>query len=250
RLAVADDELSLAASDRHHRIDRLVAGLHRLAHRLAVDDAGCDALDRRVARGVDGAFAVDRIAERVHDASEQPLADGHFEDAAGRLDRVAFADVLVLAEHDRADRVLLEVQREPDAAAGEFQHFAVLGVGKTVDAHDTVRDGHDRTDVALFGGALELLDARLDEIADFRCLDGHCHSPQWSFDWLKAGGWRLGPEEAFLLAPASSLRPSASIRHGPCEPFEARFERAVDHEIARTNDRSANERRIHFTMQT
>src|SRR5690606_10833857 len=178
RLAVADDERSLAASDRHHRIDRLVAGLHRLAHRLAVDDAGCDALDRRVARGVDGAFAVDRIAERVHDASEQPLADGHFEDAAGRLDRVAFADVLVLAEHDRADRVLLEVQREPDAAAGEFQHFAVLGVGKTVDAHDTVRDGHDRTDVALFGGALELLDARLDEIADFRCLDGHCHSPQ------------------------------------------------------------------------
>ena len=30
-LAVADDQLALAAADRDHRVDRLVAGLHRLA---------------------------------------------------------------------------------------------------------------------------------------------------------------------------------------------------------------------------
>ena len=34
-LAVADDQLALAAADRHHRVDRLEAGLHRLRHRLA-----------------------------------------------------------------------------------------------------------------------------------------------------------------------------------------------------------------------
>ena len=46
-LAVADDQLALAAADRHHAVDRLEAGLHRLAHRLAIHDAGRDALDRR-----------------------------------------------------------------------------------------------------------------------------------------------------------------------------------------------------------
>ena len=49
-LAVADDELALAAADRHHAVDGLEAGLHRLAHRLAVDDARAPA--SRSARSV------------------------------------------------------------------------------------------------------------------------------------------------------------------------------------------------------
>ncbi|MBV8538234.1 MAG: F0F1 ATP synthase subunit alpha, partial [Alphaproteobacteria bacterium] len=39
-LAVADDQLALAAADRHQAVDGLEAGLHRLVHRLAGDDAG------------------------------------------------------------------------------------------------------------------------------------------------------------------------------------------------------------------
>ena len=39
-LAVADDQLALAAADRDHRVDGLDAGLQRLVHRLAGDDAG------------------------------------------------------------------------------------------------------------------------------------------------------------------------------------------------------------------
>ena len=44
-LAVADDQLALAAADRNHGVDGLDAGLQRLLHRLAVDHAGRDALD-------------------------------------------------------------------------------------------------------------------------------------------------------------------------------------------------------------
>jgi hypothetical protein len=86
--------------------------------------------------------------------------------------------MLVLAEYDRADRIALQVQREAETAAGKFEHFAVLHVGETVDAHDAVGDGHDRADVAFFGRARELLDASLDQIADFRCLDGHFRVPR------------------------------------------------------------------------
>ena len=38
-LAVADDQLALAAADGDQRVDGLEAGLHRLVHRLARNDA-------------------------------------------------------------------------------------------------------------------------------------------------------------------------------------------------------------------
>src|SRR5690606_6248503 len=39
-LAVADDQLALAAADRNEGVDGLQAGRHRLVHRLARNDAG------------------------------------------------------------------------------------------------------------------------------------------------------------------------------------------------------------------
>src|SRR5690606_5764888 len=81
-LAVADDQLALAATDRDHAVDRLVAGLHRLAHRLAPDHARGDGFHRRAGLGVDRALAVDRLAQRVDYAPEQFRPGRHFEDAA------------------------------------------------------------------------------------------------------------------------------------------------------------------------
>ena len=79
RLTVADDQLSLAAADRDHRVDRLQAGLHRFLDRLALDDAGRLELGRAALGRVDVALAVERAPERVDDASEQGLADGDVE---------------------------------------------------------------------------------------------------------------------------------------------------------------------------
>ena len=45
-LAVADNQLALAAANRDQRVNRLQAGLHRHRHRLARDDAGGHTLDR------------------------------------------------------------------------------------------------------------------------------------------------------------------------------------------------------------
>src|SRR5581483_9803191 len=89
RLPVADDQLALPAADRHHRVDRLIAGLYRLTDGFAVDHAGRDALDRGGARGLDGALAVQRLAERIHHAAQQLRPDRHFQDAPRRLDGVA-----------------------------------------------------------------------------------------------------------------------------------------------------------------
>ena len=102
---------------------------------------------RRGSVAGDRALAVDRLAERVHDAPEQRVADGHREDAAGRLDRAALLDVVGLAEHDGADRLLVEVQREAERAALELEQLVDRGVGKARHAGDAVADLEDPADL-------------------------------------------------------------------------------------------------------
>jgi hypothetical protein len=75
-LAVADDQLALDAADRDHRVDGFDTGLERLFHGGSIDDAGRDALDRHEVSRLDRALAVQGLAERVHDASDEPFARG------------------------------------------------------------------------------------------------------------------------------------------------------------------------------
>ena len=52
-----------------------------------------------------------------------------------------------------------------------------MRVLQAVDAHDAVRHAHHRPDVAGFGFAIELLDALLDELADFGRIELHERNP-------------------------------------------------------------------------
>src|SRR5690606_31741872 len=127
-LAIADDQFALAAADRHHRVDGLEPGLHRLVYGLAIDNAGRHLLDRRRLGRSYRALAVDRLPERIDDAAEQRFADRYFQDAACRLDRSAFRDVLIVAEYHRADGILLQVQRKAERVLRKLEHLSVAGV--------------------------------------------------------------------------------------------------------------------------
>src|ERR1044071_5319043 len=139
-LAVADDEFALAAADRHHGVDRLEAGLHRLRHRFPPHHARSDLLDDVGLLGVDGALAVDRLAQRIHHPSEQLRPDRHGKNPARGLDDVTFGDLRVFAQDHRADRVALEVERQAEGVLREFEHLALHHVGEAVDAADAI--GH------------------------------------------------------------------------------------------------------------
>ena len=87
-LAVADDELALAAADRHHRVDRLVAGLHRLATRSCGRSRPAPrARSGRCGLALIGPLPSIGCAERIDHAAEQLRAHRHLEDAARGLDR-------------------------------------------------------------------------------------------------------------------------------------------------------------------
>ena len=158
--AVADDELARAAADREHRVDRQDPGLHRLADAPAFDDAGGDVFHRKKLCGIDGAFSVERLAEGIDHAAEEPFADRDLEQPARGLHLVALADRRVVAEKDRADFGLLEVQSQPDEAAGELQHLVEHRAAEAFEAGNAVADFADGADVGFAGGG------RLDR-ADF-----------------------------------------------------------------------------------
>src|SRR6059036_3625513 len=62
------------------------------------DHAGGHLLDHVGELGVDRAFAVDRLAQRIDHPPEELRADRHRQDLAGGLHRVALGDVGVLAQ--------------------------------------------------------------------------------------------------------------------------------------------------------
>ena len=160
RRAVADDQLALAAADVRHRVDRLDAGLERLLHRLALDDARRLDLERETLVRLDRRAAVERVAERVDDAPDERLADRNARDAAGPLRRRALLDQLPVAEEGGADVVLLEVEREARDAVLELDHLHRDGGLEAVEAGDAVadlEDGADLGEVGLDVVALDLL---------------------------------------------------------------------------------------------
>jgi hypothetical protein len=210
-LAVADDELALTAADRHQRVDRLEARLHRLVHRFARNDAGRLDLDARALDVGERTLAVDRIAERVDDAAEQAAAHGHLDDGAGALHHVAFADAAIVSEHHDADIVGLEVERHALHAVGELDHLAGLDLVQPVDARDAVTDRQHLPDLGDIGLGTEIGDLLLQDCGDFRCPDFH----------------RLSP------------------LHRKLQPMQLAAQRRIDHARSNFDDKTAEESGIH-----
>ena len=177
RLAVADDQLALAAADRDHRVDCLEAGLQRLLDRLAVHDARRDLLDRGVLRRGDGTLAVDRLAQGVDDAAQQRFADRHRDDATRALDGVAFLDLGRLAQQHGADALLLEVERDAEYAVRELEHLGRHRTLDTVYPGDAVADRHDGANFGDIDVELVAAELVLDDPRYFVCLDVHPSTP-------------------------------------------------------------------------
>src|SRR5439155_20232779 len=97
-LPIADDQLSLAATDRNERVNGLQPGGHRLVHGSARDDARRFNVHASALFRIDRPVAVDRVTERVDDAAEQSLANRSVDDSARAFDGLPFLDLTVLAE--------------------------------------------------------------------------------------------------------------------------------------------------------
>ena len=172
-LAVADDQLALAAADRDHGVDRLDAGLQRLGDGLALGDAGGLELERPAVRGVDVPLAVERPAERIDDAADQLRADGDREQLARAAHLVPLLDPQVVAEDDGADRALLQVEHLPLGAVGELQALAGHGAGQAVDAGDAVAHLEHLADLREVDVGAVFADLFFDDRSDLVDFESH-----------------------------------------------------------------------------
>ena len=121
----------------------------------------------------DRALVVERAAERIDDPAEQRLADRHLDDAARGLDGVAFLDRGGVAEEDRADGLLLEVEGEAHHPVRELEHLGRERGVEAVDLGDAVADLDDRPDVAGLDAGVEGVDRGLDDAGDLVGTNGH-----------------------------------------------------------------------------
>ena len=96
----------------------------------------------------------------------KPLPTGTCKQLAGRADFVAFLDLGVIAEDDRADFGFFEVEREADDAVGEFDHLVEHRVGQAFDVRDAVADFADDADVAFGRRGFQPRDLRFDFFQD------------------------------------------------------------------------------------
>ena len=139
-LTVADDQLTLAASDGDQGVDGLDTGLHRNRHRTARNHAGGRALNRPSLGGVDFTAAVDGIAEGIDHTADHLLAHRHFDDASAAADLIAFLQAGIVAQQHDADVVLLQVHHHAAQIPVEFNQLARHGIRYAGDAADAVGD--------------------------------------------------------------------------------------------------------------
>ena len=140
------------------------------------NDARRHFFDGRRQAGIDWALAVDGLPQRVDDAPEHGFADRDFQNAPGAAHAIAFLDVFVAAQHHRADRITFQIERQPEGAAGELQHFALHGRGQAMDAADAVGDADDGAFRAGLGHDLKILNALFDQLANLGGIDLHVAS--------------------------------------------------------------------------
>src|SRR5699024_805378 len=152
-LAVADDQLALAAADRGHRVDGLQSGLHRLLDRLALHDARRLQVEGAAADGLAGAEAVDGGAGGGVHAAVVAHPGREREHLAGAADLLALLDAGELAEDDDADLAQLEVQGEAEGAVLEADELVGHDVRQALDARDAVGGLADAADLRARGGA-------------------------------------------------------------------------------------------------
>ena len=102
----------------------------------------------RVVLRVDVAQAVERTSERIDRAADELRTDRHLEHARRATNLVAFLELEVVAENDRTDVVLFEVQRErgdfvPRLGRRDLEHLAGHRLLQAIDARDAVFDFED-----------------------------------------------------------------------------------------------------------
>ena len=166
-LTVADDQLTLSASNRNHGIDGLDTGLKRLRYALSLADTGSRALNRAEGIRHNGACTVDRLSQGVYDTSNHRFSDRNGYDLAGTLYSLSLADVLIGTKQYDGHAVLFQVLGHTKAAVLKLQQLACHTVNQAAGSGNTVTNHQNRTGFILLDSIVIVFDLAADDLGDF-----------------------------------------------------------------------------------
>ena len=90
--AVADDQLTLSASNGNQCVDRFDTRLQRHVYRLTICNTGALRFNRAGRRIMDLTLPVNGLPQRIYNTPQQAFADRHFHQAARTTQDIAFAN--------------------------------------------------------------------------------------------------------------------------------------------------------------
>ena len=190
--------------------------------RLADDDARGDPLDGRgslVARSGPCRRAAGRAGRRRGRAAPAPTGTSTTRPVVLTVSPSLIARRV--AEDDRADRLLLEVEGHAHHAAGELEQLRRERAGEPVDLGDAVADLDDGPDAAGLDAGVERVDRGLDDAGDLVGTDGHRSS-----DLLEGARNELVPQS-----------------------LEAASDAPVDQAVADPHDEAAQQARVDLDVE-
>src|SRR5579875_227416 len=170
-LPVADDELTLAAPDRNHGVDRLDSGLQRLLNRLPVYYSRRQALQGIERLRFNWAFAVNGPAQRIHDTTDQGLSHWNRDDPPGAFYRVTLLDVAVIAKQYNPNLIFFQIESDADGLWSKFDQFARHDILQAVNACNAVTNADYRSCFGNIRDGVEILNFRTEYARNFVCSD-------------------------------------------------------------------------------
>ena len=173
-LAVTDDQLALATANWDQGVNRLDAGLHRLMHRFARDDARRLHLGAHAHHVSERTLAINWVAEAIHNATQQALAHGHVHNVTGTADRIAFLNRKVGAENHDADIVGFKVQRHALHAGGwKIHQLTCHDILQPINAGDAIADTQHSANLSNIRFSVKASDLLLEDFRNFSRTDFH-----------------------------------------------------------------------------
>ena len=177
-LAVADDELALAAADGDHGVDGLDAGLQRLLDGLALDDARGLELDR--AEAGRSRWGPCRRAGRPSGSTTRPTRASPTGTCRTRPVRLTRSPSLMSVSSPSSTAPTLSSSRfsaRPVTPWGSSSISMARAVAQAVDAGDAVADLEDGADLVDLDLGLVVLDLCLEDRGDLFGTELHSTSP-------------------------------------------------------------------------
>ena len=146
-LAITNDELALAPTNREHRIDAHNTSHQWLVHALAAHHTNRLTLYQATLRGSNSWATIKWLTERVHHAAKQLLTNRHTQDLALELNAVASSHTLVAAKQHSTNFIFHQVEGKclNDTCFGlDLEHLAIASVAQAMyPGHTITHSGHD-----------------------------------------------------------------------------------------------------------